>query len=102
MSPRSMPSGSPIGGNPPCTGPMTATPCDDASRTLDRTIDRMTAITAPGILRRGTLEADDDHQRADGEGDRPAGSRRVRCVIVYHCCSNQLPVPFGMPSMSGI
>ncbi len=25
----------------------------------------------------------------------------VRWVSVLHCCSNQLPVPFGMPSMSG-
>ncbi len=23
-------------------------------------------------------------------------------VIIVHCCSNQVPVPFGTPSMSGI
>ena len=50
MSVRSMPCGSPMGGIPPCTGPITATPWLEASRTLDRTIDRMTAITAPGIF----------------------------------------------------
>ncbi len=45
-----IPSGRPIGGNPPCTGPTTATPSLLASRAVEIAIDSRTAITAPGIL----------------------------------------------------
>src|SRR5512133_918497 len=96
-----MPSGNPIGGNPPCTDPTTATPCEEASRLLDKMIDKITATTAPGTLGR-------NRSNPKMMTNVPTANATVQplasltCVIVDHCCSNQLPVPLGIPSMSGI
>ena len=64
-------------------------------------IDRITAITAPGTLGRNrlkpTMMANVPTAKATVQ---PLAS--PRCVIVDHCCSNQFPFPFGIPSMSGI
>ena len=100
MSVRLMPCGRPIGGRPPCTGPITATPWLVASSAFDRMIERITAITAPGILRLMSLQPTmmTSVPRANSTVHRFASAT---CVMVYHCCSNQLPLPFGMPSMLG-
>ena len=76
MSLQVIPSGSPIGGNPPWTAPTTATPCDDASRAADRMIDRITATTAPGTSGRNRLNPRMMTSVPDGEGDGPARWRR--------------------------
>ena len=100
MSLQVMPCGRPTGGNPPCTAPTIATPCEDASSTADRMIDRTTATTAPGTFGRNRLKP---RMRISA----PAAKATVqplaspRWVIVDHCCSNQLPVPFGMPEHVG-
>ena len=64
-------------------------------------IDRITATTAPGTLGRNRLNP-------TMMTSVPTAKATVQTlasptwVIVHHCCSNQLPVPLGMPSMSGI
>ena len=95
-----IPSGSPIGGNPPCTAPTTATPCAEASRLLDRMIDAITATTAPGTTGRNRLKPRMMINVPTAKATvQPLASDTW--VIVDHCCSNQLPLPLGMPSMPG-
>src|SRR3954451_16019754 len=96
-----IPSGRPIGGKPPWTAPTIATPCDDALSALDTTIDTTTATTAPGTTGRKRLNP-------TMMASAPIANATVHrlaaptWVIVHHCCSNQLPEPLGIPSMSGI
>ena len=101
MSLHAIPSGSPTGGKPPCTEPTTATPCADASSALDKMMDRITATTAPGTLGMNRL-----NPRMIASVPRANATvgplASPTCVMVDHCCWNQLPEPFGMPSMSGI
>jgi hypothetical protein len=100
-SPQVIPSGRPTGGKPPCTEPITATPCVEASRAPDKMIDKITATTAPGTLGRNRLNPRimPNVPRAKATV-QPLAS--PRCVIVDHCCSNQFHAPFGTPNMSGI
>ena len=48
MSLQVMPSGSPIGGKPPCTAPTTATPCARASSALDKMMTGSRRRPRPG------------------------------------------------------
>ena len=99
-SPQVIPSGRPMGGNPPWTAPTTATPCDAASRLADTMIDRTTAMTAPGTLGANRLNP---MIRTSVPAANPTVQALASdtCVMVHHCCSNQFPDPFGMPSMPG-
>ena len=54
MSLQVMPSGSPIGGNPPVTEPTTATPWDEASKAADKMIDKIDRDHGAGDLRAGS------------------------------------------------
>jgi hypothetical protein len=66
-------------------------------------IDKITATTAPGTTpRQESLEPQDEDHRLPTANATVQPLASLRCVIVDHCCSNQLPVPFGIPSMSGI
>ena len=64
-------------------------------------IDSTTAMIAPGTFGRNLL-----NPRMIARV--PAAKARVgrlvspRWVSIYHCCWNQVPDPFAIPSMSGI
>ena len=98
LTPR--PPGSPTGGNPPVREPTTETPCCLASVAVEIRIERTTATTAPGttgrIFSNPTIRTTVPIAKAT-----VAPLASDRWVIVCHCCWNQLPVPFAMPSMAG-
>ena len=69
-SPSVMPCGSPIGGKPPCTAPTTATPWAAASVAAETTINSDDRDDRARHLGHEPLEADDDGDRPEREGER--------------------------------
>ena len=64
-------------------------------------IDSATAMMAPGTFGRNFLNPK-MIARVPSANANVGHDRSGIDVIMCHCCSNQLPVPFGTPSMSGI
>ncbi len=100
-SDQEMPDGRPIGGKPPATVPTIATPCEPASVRADTAVSRTTATMAPGTTGMKRLKARMITIVASPNAVvvRLAEDSEV---IQCHCCSNQLPLPFEIPSTPGI
>ncbi len=95
------PCGNPIGGGPEGTAPTTATPSAAASVTVEMMMHSTTAMSAPGIL---GMKRSNPTMSPIVSTEKPTAARLASGieVIIDHCWANQLPVPLGTPSMSGI